>query len=121
MATPARRAGNRGENIARAYLIAKGLRFVAANWSGKTGEIDLIMRDGSTLVFVEVRLRAPTSYGEGFETVAQSKQRKLILTAQYYQQKTGWWGDSRFDVVSIRDVPGGKPEVEHIEYAFSVI
>src|SRR3989344_4440668 len=119
MATAARRAGARGEHIARSYLRRKGLVHVASNWSCKTGEIDLIMQDGSTLVFVEVRLRAPTTYGEGFETVARSKQRKLILTAQYYQQKVGWWGDVRFDVVSIIDGAPQEPAIEHIEHAFT--
>lgn len=109
--------GQRGEQIARRYLETRGLSFIAANWAGKTGEIDLIMQEGSTRVFVEVRMRAPTSYGEGFETVAWEKQLKLIRTAQYYQQKEGWWGDVRFDVVSIV-MKRGKQEIEHIEYAF---
>ncbi|MFH1354446.1 MAG: YraN family protein [bacterium] len=111
--------GRRGEQIARHYLEKLGLKFVAANWLCKTGEVDLIMQAGSTRVFVEVRMRAPTSYGEGFETVAWEKQRKLIRTAQYYQQKEDWWGDVRFDVVSIVMMEPG-PEIEHIEYAFEI-
>jgi len=91
---------------------------VANNWSCKTGEVDLIMRDGECLVFVEVRLRQPTSYGEGFETVAHNKQRKLIRTALYYQQKENYWGDIRFDVVSIVMREEGSPVIEHIEHAF---
>jgi putative endonuclease len=76
------------------------------------------MRDGSTLVMVEVRLRRPTLYGEGLETVALQKQRKLILTAQHYQQHEKWWGNVRFDVVSLELVRDREPVIEHIENAF---
>lgn len=60
---------------------------MAANWLCKFGEIDLIMQDGSTRVFVEVKLRAPTSFGEGFETVTRQKQEKIIRAVKCYQQK----------------------------------
>jgi putative endonuclease len=120
MASSSRQAGAWGEELARTYLAQKGLRFIGANWSVKGGEIDLIMRDGSTLVFVEVRLRAPTTFGEGFETVAYSKQRKIILAAQLYQQTMDWWGDIRFDVVSITSSAENDSVIEHIEHAFSV-
>lgn len=118
--TAAQTTGQRGEQIARRYLEEKGFVFIAANWSCKFGEVDLIMQAGSTRVFVEVRTRAPTSYGFGFETVAREKQRKLIRTAQYYQQREKWWGNVRFDVVSIV-TREPEVEVEHIEYAFEVV
>lgn len=118
--TAAQTTGQRGEQIARRYLEEKGFVFMAANWSCKFGEVDLIMQAGSTRVFVEVRTRAPTSYGFGFETVAREKQRKLIRTAQYYQQREKWWGNVRFDVVSIV-TREPEVEVEHIEYAFEVV
>jgi putative endonuclease len=119
MATRAKRAGQRGERIARSYLERAGLHFVAANWACKSGEIDLVMRAGSTLVFVEVRLRAMTTYAEGFETVGYRKQRRLLLAAQQYQQSTGWWGDVRFDVVSITIDAGDQPVIEYIPHAFT--
>jgi putative endonuclease len=115
-----REVGQVGEEMARRYLQEQGLKFVAANWLCKTGEIDLVMKDEEEcLVFVEVRMRRETQYGEGLETVARDKQRKLIRTAQYYQQKEGWWGDVRFDVVSIAG-QGEGAKIEHIEYAFEV-
>ena len=119
MVTEKRRIGTRGEEVARAYLERAGLRFVAANWSCRAGEVDLIVRECSILVFVEVRVRAPTMFGEGLETVARDKQRKLIRTAQYYQQKESYWGDIRFDVVSIVAREGEEPEIDHIEHAFT--
>lgn len=115
-----RALGFAGEALAREYLERKGYVFIAANWSVKAGEIDLIMQDGDTRVMVEVRLRAPTSYGAGYDTVTWQKQQKLIRTARWYQQKEDYWGHLRFDVISIITLPGGQPEIEHIEHAFTV-
>lgn len=111
-------SGNEGELIARRYLEKKGLVFLTANWLCKMGEIDLVMQDGTTRVLVEVRLRRQTSYGQGVDTVAWDKQKKLIRAAKLYQQKERWWGDIRFDVISIILNPSSKPEIDHIEHAF---
>lgn len=111
--------GQRGENQARRHLEAKQYRFVTANWKCKAGEIDLIMEaPDETLVFVEVRTRRPTQFGLGYETVAWQKQKKLIRAAKWYMQKARYFGDARFDVVSIVDDGLETPEIEHIEYAF---
>ena len=114
--------GAAGEANARQYLEQQGLIFVAANWRCKLGEIDLIMRDeaAQALVFVEVRTRRPTLYGEGSDTVAAQKQRKLINTARYYQQRMHYWDDIRFDVVSVEVTPGQAAHIEHIPHAFDV-
>lgn len=113
-----RARGNEGEAAARNFLEQKGLTFVTANWNCKGGEIDLIMDEGEVRVLVEVRLRRKTSYGQGEETVGWQKQRKLLRAAQWYQQKEGYWGDLRFDVVSILWTPGSKPVFDHIRDAF---
>lgn len=124
MAT-AREVGSQGETLARQYLERQGLRFLAANWRCKLGEIDLIMVEVSppVRVFVEVRLRRPTSYGAGHDTVAWQKQRKLLRTVRYYQQAESYWGNIRFDVVSITlpgtAAPGTAPIIEHIPHAFT--
>lgn len=110
--------GQRGEELAQRYLEAKGLRFVDANWSCKLGEIDLIMQDGPTRVFVEVRTRQPTLYGEGTETVMREKQKRVIRTTKFYQQQERYWDNIRFDVVSIILDNNGTPGIEHIEDAF---
>ena len=114
--------GDTGEALARRHLEGIGLTFVAANWRCKVGEVDLIMRDEAdqTLVFVEVRTRRPTRYGRGSDTVAHEKQRKLINTARYYQQKMNYWNDLRFDVVSVEVAPNQAAQVEHISDAFEV-
>ena len=110
--------GKTGEEMARAFLEKAGMKFLCANWSCKLGEIDLIMGDSDELVFVEVRLRRPTSYGQGLDTVASQKQRKLRNTAKFYQQKMDYWGYLRFDVVSIEYEEGRTPIIEHIKDAF---
>jgi putative endonuclease len=112
--------GKQGEDLAKQYLEGQGMRFVMANWSSRLGEIDLIMQDKSTRVFVEVRRRRSTSFGEGLETVARQKQQKLIRTAKLYQQQTNYWGDARFDVISIIQDPHSAPRIAHVESAFDL-
>lgn len=111
--------GQAGEQIARTYLEQQGLKFLTANWSCKAGEIDVIMQDGDTRVFVEVRLRRPTSYGAGSDTVAWQKQQKLRRAAAWYMQAENYWGNTRFDVVSIESGGGAAAEIEHIPDAFT--
>lgn len=112
--------GTVGEQLASDYLQHKGMRLITTNWQCKLGEIDLVMQEGSIRVLVEVRLRKPTRYGQGYETVAYQKQRKLIRAAQLYQQQENYWGDMRFDVVSIITGTDGEASIEHIEDAFSL-
>lgn len=112
--------GKKAEILASQYLENKGLKLITTNWRCKVGEIDLVMQDGSTRVLVEVRARRRTSYGQGLDTVAWQKQQKLIRTARYYQQKERYWGDIRFDVVSVLHQPGISPLIEHIPDAFRV-
>ena len=115
-----RSLGTTGEAIARKYLERKGYVFLTNNWLCKLGEIDLIMQEGNTRVIIEVRLRSSSTYGEGLDTVGRQKQAKLIRTAQAYQQKENYWGDVRFDVVSIT-LHHKKALVKHIPDAFSVM
>lgn len=82
------------------------------------GEVDLIFQDRETRVFVEVRTRTQTTFGDGADTVFLQKQRKLIKTAKYYQQKERYWGDIRFDVISIVFIDGQEPKLTHIQDAF---
>ena len=110
--------GAEGEHIAKEYLEKLGLQFIQANWSWKTGEIDLIFQDNTTRVFIEVRSRSQTTFGEGSETVYWQKQQKLIKTARMYQVKENYWGDARFDVISIIFQHQEPPVITHIKDAF---
>jgi putative endonuclease len=111
--------GAQGEALAREYLEQKGYRFLAANWQCKAGELDLIMLDPAEncRVVVEVRLRRATTYGQGDETVAWQKQKKLLRTIAWYQQQTNYWDDIRCDIISIEVKPDGGCDVHHIDYA----
>lgn len=95
--------GRDAEVYARKYLERHGLKFVEANYRCRLGEIDLIMRDGSTIVFVEVRYRKNQSYGGALESIDHRKKRKLRAAAEHYLQRRRIGADSpcRFDVVLI--------------------
>jgi putative endonuclease len=109
--------GNRGERIAQQYLEKKGYEIIARNWRAKTGEIDLIARHGRALVFVEVKFRSSTAYGQPEDTVTASKQRKLLLTTEYYCLKNNVDAPWRIDVVAIAPRPDGTDEILHFENA----
>jgi putative endonuclease len=93
--------GLHAERHAEHFLTAKGLKLVARNFRCKMGEIDLIMLEGETLVFVEVRLRNNQRFGDGATTITYSKQRRLSRAALFYLQKTHSMNrPCRFDVMS---------------------
>ncbi|MCD8521071.1 MAG: YraN family protein [Saccharospirillaceae bacterium] len=90
------------EQAAEHFLKRQGLKTVTRNYAIRGGEIDLIMRHGKVLVFVEVRYRASQSHGSGAESITHHKQQRLLKTAQHYlQQHYGATPpDCRFDVMS---------------------
>ncbi|SQB37417.1 Uncharacterised protein family UPF0102 [Citrobacter koseri] len=79
-----KQTGDVWEAAARRWLESKGLHFVAANVRERGGEIDLIMRDGKTTVFVEVRYRRSAQFGGAAASVTWSKQHKLLQTARLW-------------------------------------
>lgn len=81
--------GQAAEKIAAEYLTAKGLKLITSNYRSRFGEIDLIMQDGASLVFIEVRLRKNKTFGGGEESITASKQHKIVITAEYYLQQHG--------------------------------
>jgi len=93
--------GKAAEEIACSHLKQHGLKLVDKNFYSRYGEIDLIMKDQSTLVFIEVRYRKNLDYGGALESVTPSKQKKIHTTALYYMQKKGGEYNSRFDVVAL--------------------
>ena len=106
--------GRAAEDRARAFLEQKGFRLLEANHRTPLGEVDLVMNDGETLVFVEVRERRNESFGRGFETVTPVKQAKIAKAAlAYAKMKKATGSPLRFDVVSL-----GPRGVEHIPNAF---
>jgi len=99
--------GKSAEEFAKQYLQRHGLTLVGQNYRCKYGEIDLIMRDKNTTVFVEVRFRKSQRYGSGAESVDHHKQRKLLATASHYLQSHADAAKRpcRFDVMSLTRPP----------------
>lgn len=95
-------SGQLGEDAALHYLQQRQLTLIERNFSCKGGEIDLIMRDAvASLVFVEVRQRADNRHGGAAASVTLSKQRRLIIAAQYFLQRYRQPPACRFDVIAI--------------------
>jgi putative endonuclease len=93
--------GQRWERAAQAHLERHGLRLVEANFRCKGGEIDLIMRDGVALVFVEVRQRADRLHGGAAASVGAAKIRRLTHAASLYLMRFPHMPPCRFDVIAI--------------------
>ena len=111
-----KRLGSIGEQSVRQYLEKKGWHFVAQNVHVGHDEIDLIMMDGNTLVFVEVKLRKPGV--SGAEAVDAAKRRRISRAAVVYMAKTGGLDRSaRFDVAEV-SFDGVHMEIHHIGDAF---
>lgn len=118
-----RKQGELTEKLAAQYLEKKGLKLLAQNFHSRFGELDLIMLDNNSLVFVEVRYRRSNNFGSGAETITAGKQSKLIKTASVYLQQHAKMNKypARFDVVSISgSVETGKLEFNWIENAFGI-
>lgn len=96
------RQGRRAEQEALGYLTARGLRLIEANYRCRLGEIDLVMADGNTTVFVEVRMRGSRRFGGAAASVTPTKQRRLYSAARHYLLSRGHAGGPlRFDVVAL--------------------
>ncbi len=115
--TNAQRTGQSAETVARRHLEKAGLSLIERNFRSRQGEIDLVMRDGDTLVFVEVRYRRQDRFGTGAESVDRRKRMRLVRAAQYYLLKHPADAERpcRFDVVSL-----APSRVDWIRDAFSM-
>ncbi|QDA56879.1 YraN family protein [Thermomonas aquatica] len=112
---PDRRArGGAVETAALRFLQRHGLRLLARNARARGGELDLVMHDGDSLVFVEVRYRASALFGGGAASVDAGKRRKLVLAAQAFLLAHPQHADSpcRFDVIDA----GGDPQAPAIQW-----
>jgi putative endonuclease len=100
---PTQLTGRLAERQARNYLEQQGLIWVDSNYRCPQGEVDIIMRDRNTLVFVEVRYRAAPDYGSPVETVITQKQRRLIKAAWHYLLENNFVEkiNCRFDIVGL--------------------
>jgi putative endonuclease len=94
--------GQQAEIVACQFLQQQQLKLIIKNYHCRRGEIDLIMSDNKTLVFIEVRYRKNDRFGSALESVDYKKQAKIIITAEHYlQQNTHPFSGYRFDVIAI--------------------
>lgn len=107
--------GKDAEARAAKFLEAQGLQIVARNYRGRYGEIDLIAREGATLVFVEVRARASNAFGGAAASITTAKREKLTRTALQYLATLGRTPLCRFDAVLLG---GNASPIEWIRNAF---
>ena len=117
-----RQTGVFGESLALRYLVGKGYEVLDRDYRTRHGEVDLILRDGGTPVFVEVKARRGTGFGDPLEAVTPSKQTRVRLMAEAYLAEKGTefadgFEEIRFDAVGIL-VAGGANEIRHVEDAF---
>ncbi|MBS3785430.1 MAG: YraN family protein [Gammaproteobacteria bacterium] len=109
-----RAIGDQAENQALQYLEQQGLKLITRNFQIRRGEIDLIMQHADELVFIEVRTRSNTAYGDGVESINRSKRLRLVAAASAYLQRQRYDMPARFDVVSI----DGQGQINWIADAF---
>ena len=111
--------GKHGEDIAADYLINRGYSIITRNYRRRFGEVDIVARKDSTIVFVEVKTRRTTAFGTGFEAVDVRKQRQLTKIAQDYLCHHRLFDvNARFDVVAVQLSSDGSSHVEIITNAF---
>ncbi len=115
--TDARRSlGSSGEDLAARFLAAKGFAVLARGWRTRHGEVDLIVRDGHGVRFVEVKTRTSADFGPPEEAVTATKLRKIAAVAERFLEGRGWQHlDRQIDVIAITPGADGRPAIRHLE------
>lgn len=114
-----RALGFAAEELARDYLISKGLKWVESNYNCRWGEIDLIMLEGKGLIFVEVRSRTSDHFGGAAMSITPAKRNKIVKSASQYLSHKKIYDKQpvRFDVICF---DGAKSEIQWIKNAFGL-
>ena len=114
------RAGAEGEDLACRHLAAQGYAILARNFRCRSGEVDVVARDGVVTVFIEVKHRRGSAHGAGHESVTFGKRRRIVRAARIYACTRGLSESAlRFDVISI-DEADGRTNIRHDRGAFDV-
>ena len=109
------KTGSLGERLAAEFLKKKGYEIVAHNYRHKHSELDLIVKTETLLVFVEVKTRSSSAFGEPETFVDSKKTAKIFEGAEQYIIEHSWEGNIRFDIVAVKT--GSNPEIVHFEDA----
>ena len=114
----AQNAGRTGEDYTAIWLESHGYSIVERNYHSRFGEIDIIARDSQYIVFVEVKTRAGGAMVSAVEAGTPNKQRKILLTAQVYLQKSPCALQPRFDVAAVTTLHGEPMGLKYFANAF---
>lgn len=117
--TTRQKLGQKGEDIAAAYLEENGIRLLERNYHFMKAEIDIIAYNGRQIIFVEVKTRTKTYFGNPEEAVTQKKKESMYQAAEawLYERKMDG-APVRFDIISVILKENTTPEVKHFEAAF---
>lgn len=106
--------GRRGERLAEAHLVARGCTVLDRNWRCAQGEIDLVVRDGDEIVFVEVKTRTSLAFGHPLEAITVAKLARLRRLALAWCDAHPRAGGIRIDAVAVLAPRRGEATVEHL-------
>ncbi|MBT1707054.1 YraN family protein [Fulvivirgaceae bacterium PWU5] len=109
--------GKHGEQLAAIFLEKKGYQILVRNYRASYTEIDLIVKRDNWIIFVEVKTRSSTAFGEPEQAVSALKARHIFRAAEHYIYSTNWHGHVRFDVVAVK--LGFEPAIDHFEDAIN--
>lgn len=104
--------GRKGELAALAYLQERGYILLHKNFRRREGEIDLVLRDGETLVFCEVKTQRSIEAAESYSPRQQARMRRLVLA---YLARSGWEGPVRVDLMALDEEPGEELRLHHFQ------
>ena len=110
--------GQKGEALAKAYVVNLGYEVLDENWCFAKAEVDLIVYKNHTIIFVEVKARSSTGFGQPEDFVTEAKQAHLHRAAEEYIHVMDFKGEIRFDIISILFDQKGSYKLKHIEDAF---
>lgn len=114
-----REIGNTGEDLACQYLEAKGWTILDRNYYFDRAEVDVIAKDGEVTVFLEIKLRSTTRFGQPFEYVTENKVKKVFKAAEAWAREHDLQDSPmRFDIIGIVKKKDQDPEFNHIEDAY---
>ena len=116
-----RTLGRAGEKLAKRFLKKQGYRHLTSNYATGQGEIDLIMQEGETIVFVEVKTRADENFAPPEMAVNYGKRKRISAAAQHFiRTHNAYDMPCRFDVVAVITKDKGKPNIRHQKNAFRI-
>ncbi len=110
--------GRQGEQLARSYFLKQYYEILEENWTQGKAEVDLIVYQDGVMVFVEVKTRTGTAFGQPEDFVDAAKQNQMQLAAEAYIQLMSHQGEVRFDIISILINGSAEPQLKHIPDAF---